>query len=141
MITEFRGQYRWLSNFWPATVTWWKHVYPTVEHAYQAAKTVNEEDRRRIAEAPTAAAAKQIGKTVTQRPDWEEVKVAVMAQLLVQKFAAGGQLAQKLLDTGDQEIVEGNNWGDTFWGVCRGKGQNNLGKLLMKIREDLKKKG
>jgi len=60
-----------------------------------------------------------------------------MTDLVRQKFS-NPQLAKQLLDTKDFELIEGNTWGDTFWGVCSGKGQNNLGKILMQIRNELK---
>lgn len=70
-------------------------------------------------------------------PDFDLIKVEIMRDLLEQKFYPGSDLAGQLMSTGFVDIIEGNTWGDTFWGVCRGKGENHLGKLLMKIRENL----
>jgi N-glycosidase YbiA len=80
------------------------------------------------------------GKRVALRSDWEVVKVGIMEQCLRSKFA-GSELRSLLLSTGDAELVEGNTWNDRFWGVCRGKGQNHLGKLLMRIRSELRAPG
>lgn len=136
-ITKFKGENRFLSNFEPVWVEFEGKEYPSTEHAYQAAKTLVEEEREKIRLKDTAAKAKRAGKTVTMRPDWDKVKLQVMEELIRQKFQRD-DLAEKLLATGDQELVEGNTWGDTFWGVCKGKGENNLGQILMKVRNDLK---
>ena len=132
-ITAFTGDYRWLSNFYSCSVELDGEVYSSVEHAYQAAKTLNLEDRAIIRHAPTAAIAKKLGRKIDIRPDWDKLKVSIMEYLLIQKFN-DTNLKQKLLNTGDAQLIEGNYWGDIFWGVCRGVGENNLGKLLMNIR-------
>lgn len=133
-ITSFSGEYRFLSNFWPSVVTDEEYRYPTVEHAYQAAKTTSASHRRDIAWAPTAGVAKRLGRRVPIRPDWEDVKIDVMRGLLRQKFAEP-TLRAKLLATGTALLVEGNTWGDRFWGQCPvGVGENWLGRLLMEIR-------
>jgi ribA/ribD-fused uncharacterized protein len=72
------------------------------------------------------------------RPDWEQVKILIMTSLVRDKFTRHQDLKEQLLATGDAELIEGNWWGDTFWGVCKGKGENHLGKVLMKVREELK---
>ena len=108
--------------------------YPTVEHAYQAAKTTDGVARERIRRAVTPGDAKSAGGSVTLRSDWDDVKVDVMRDLLVQKFS-DRRLWDWLLETAPLELVEGNTWGDTFWGVCNGEGQNMLGRLLMDIRD------
>jgi ribA/ribD-fused uncharacterized protein len=139
MIDKFTGEYRFLSNFYPATVEMDGEIYPTVEHAYQAAKTTDNDIRAQIRSKPTPGGAKKLGgnrKLVTLRPDWEYVKVSTMENLVRQKFQ-NQDLEAMLVATGDQELVEGNSWNDTFWGVCRGVGDNNLGKILMKIRSEL----
>jgi ribA/ribD-fused uncharacterized protein len=94
------------------------------------------EVRAEIQAAGTPGRAKRMGRKAPLREDWEEIRVSVMTDLVRQKFSLPG-LQRRLLATGDQEIVEGNTWGDVFWGVCRGKGQNQMGKILMKIREEL----
>lgn len=135
-IESFQGEHRWLSNFWPVTVLYEGHLYPSVENAYQAAKLPP--SQRGQFRSCTAGQAKRLGRQGQIRSDWEQSKLRVMEQLIAQKFVAGSDLAEKLLATGDAEIIEGNTWGDTFWGVCRGKGENNLGKLLMARRGDLR---
>lgn len=137
MISEFKGEYRFLSNFWPAVVELDGVEYPTVEHAYQAAKCKHRSDRDWINRAPTPGEAKRRARQVDIRRDWDEIKLRVMESLVRQKFAKD-PLKQRLLDTGEQELVEGNTWGDTFWGVSYGgKGSNWLGRILMDVRAEL----
>lgn len=136
MIDSFNGKYRFLSNFAPCKVQLDGIEYSSTESAYQAAKTLNPEGRRKIREAKTPGEAKKLGRTVYLREDWEEIKLDVMENLLRQKFNQH-DFKKALLNTEDEELVEKNNWGDTVWGVCKGKGQNHLGKLLMKIRKEL----
>lgn len=101
-------------------------------------KTLDINKRRAIANASTPGLAKKMGRSVSLRPDWEDIKDDVMLEGLYRKFA-DDELAEWLLDTGDEELIEGNWWGDRYWGVCNGVGQNKLGKLLMKVREELVK--
>lgn len=137
MIDKFAGSYRWLSNFWSAEVEYDGVRYPTTEHAFQAAKTEDLGQRRHVRKAKTPGEAKKLGRQVTLRSGWESMKDAVMLDLNRQKFR-DPDLREKLLATGDQELVEGNTWGDTYWGVVRGKGKNRLGKILMQIRSELR---
>lgn len=144
-IASFTGDYRFLSNFYEAPVWFVGKQYRTVEHAYQAAKTSDPKQREAVRRAETPGQAKRMGRQVVMRPDWDDVKVNVMHQLLRQKFGVEGlnpsitdKLKNELLATGDAELIEGNHWGDTFWGVCRGEGENHLGKLLMKVRDELR---
>lgn len=137
-ITDFRdnlpeGNFKWLSNFYMVNVDYDGEFYPSTEHAYQAAKTLNLAERREIQEAATCGKAKRLGQKVELRSDWEEIKIEVMRDLLFQKFSYP-DLQDKLLATGDQHLVEGNTWGDRFWGVCEGRGLNHLGRLLMDVR-------
>lgn len=138
MIDSFTGQYRFLSNFYPAWVHYKGIDYPSVEHAYQAQKTDIPSEQVAISKLSTPAQAKRMGRQVKWRRDWDKVKVGVMRDLLQIKFAQQ-ELLQKLLATGDEQLVEGNWWGDRFWGVCHGEGQNMLGKLLMEVREQYAK--
>ena len=84
------------------------------------------------------AEAKRFGRRVRLRLDWEQVKLDIMRQLVADKFARSDELRRRLLATGDAELVEGNAWNDTFWGVCRGRGQNHLGRILMEVRDGLR---
>ncbi len=135
-IDDFSGEYDWLSNFYPSVVILDMLECPTVEHGYQAAKTLLVPERLVVIRMRTPAYAKKAGRKVTMRPDWDKIKIEVMEGLLRQKFARA-DLKQKLIETGQAELIEGNWWGDTFWGSYRGRGYNHLGKLLMKIRDDL----
>ena len=140
-ITAFRGQYEFLSNFFPHPVRVDGETYPTAEHAFQALKTDDPAERRRVREAPAPYAAKRLGKTVTLRDEWNNRRFEVMERVVREKFRAPA-LAAGLLATGDRELIEGNSWRDTTWGCVRAKdgawkGRNELGKILMKIRAEL----
>jgi ribA/ribD-fused uncharacterized protein len=137
-IETFQGQYRFLSNFWPAEVQFEGLTYPDVEHAYQSAKTLDVNLRRQIAALPAPAAAKHAGESFPPRPDWPQIKLAVMEQCVRYKFTHHPDLARQLLDTGNAYLQEGNTWNDRFWGVCGGVGENHLGKILMKVRAELR---
>lgn len=134
-ILEFQGENRWLSNFWPVFVELDGVTFPSIENAYQAAKTFPE--NREDFVWCTAGQSKRLGRKVPMRPEWDEIKIKVMSDLIKQKFKIGSPLAKKLIATGSVNIVEGNTWGDCFWGVCNGKGNNHLGKLLMEQRNFL----
>ena len=136
VINSFRGEYFFLSNFYSCKVVYENIRFPSVEHAFQAAKTLDIESRIALSCAPTAAAAKKGGRAVKLRPDWESVKVQVMLDCLREKFK-NPALRQKLIDTCDSELIEGNNHGDRFWGQVNGEGKNMLGKLLMQVRKEL----
>jgi ribA/ribD-fused uncharacterized protein len=136
MINSFSGEFDFLSNFSPSEVSWAGNLYPTVEHAYQAAKSKDCGVREMFMFYKTPGQAKREGRKIQIREDWEEIKVNVMRTLLIQKFSDPVLLA-KLKATAPHELVEGNWWNDTFWGVCRGTGKNMLGKLLMEIRDNV----
>ena len=132
-IDSFDGEYRFLSNFYP------DDSCETLEHKYQAAKATNAEDYFSVLHAPTPAKAKKQVRAINGWiENWDARKLRVMEQLLREKFS-DEPLRSQLLSTRPHELIEGNWWGDTFWGVDlrTGKGQNHLGKLLMEIREDL----
>lgn len=146
-IYGFFGEYRFLSNFWYVEVQLDGEYYPSTEHAYQAAKTLDPLERRKfrfkikyengepIESTPTCGEAKKLGNSITLREDWEEIKVHIMRDLLEQKFR-NAELRKKLLATEPLYLEETNHWGDRFWGVCNGKGQNILGNLLMELRRE-----
>ena len=136
MIAEFRKKYFFLSNFYHCTITYKGITYSTSEAAYQAQKTLDNEERLRISKLEPELA-KEEGRKLKIREDWEEVKVNEMYEILKIKFTTNPSLAQRLLDTGNEELIEGNDWNDSFWGVCKGQGKNNLGKILMRIRKEL----
>lgn len=138
-IDRFDGtEYEFLSNFYPSEVFYKGMFYPTVEHAFQAAKTLDPREREKIRAASTPGRAKYLGRTTDLRDDWEDIKFEVMEYLVRQKFTPPPRhLWARLLATGDAELIEGNTWGDTIWGVVDGVGENHLGKILMKVRAEL----
>lgn len=143
-IDHFSGPYQFLSNFYAAQVGYEGVEYQTVEHAYQASKTLNLHQRRFIADSRKPGIAKIRGRNVTLRPDWEQLKLGIMEVLVLQKFTRYPDLREKLLRTGDLELVEGNNWNDTFWGVVKQAdgsetGLNHLGLILMNVRQQLRR--
>jgi len=155
-ITEFKGEYHWLSNFHPSWV-WLESdgrstLFPTVENAYQAAKLLKEKDQLLLVGCDPGTA-KQLARRLPTRPGWELRKVEVMLDLLRKKFDPDkesntptssvyngrrvGAMAYRLICTGDKQLIEGNDWQDIYWGVCKGVGENTLGKLLMQVRSEL----
>ena len=140
-ITEFRLDYQFLSNFYPCKVKLMDddNIYPSVEHAYQAAKTINIAQRAIIVIAYNAAEAKRIGKRAQLRLDWDILKLGIMTDLVYQKFSQNNALKTLLLATGDAILIEGNYWGDKYWGVCNNEGKNHLGIILMNTRAALSK--
>ena len=138
MIEKFDGEYRWLSNFWNAPVIYDGYAFPSSENAYQYAKIAPDERTDKDVsdfQFCTAGQSKRKGQKVKIRDDWSAVKLEVMEEILRSKFE-DDLLRWRLCETAPQEIVEGNTWGDVFWGVCDGKGSNHLGKILMKIRKE-----
>ena len=136
-IDAFRGDNRFLSNFWAGDpFTWRDQYWSSAEHAYQAAKCARPEQADRIRLAARPGHAKRLGRQIEMRADWEEVKDGIMADILRHKFQ-DPELRRRLLATGSVPLIEGNTWGDTYWGVCRGVGQNRLGRLLMRLRREL----
>ena len=136
-IKEFFGKYRFLSNFYPVRVVYEGIEYPSVEHAYQAAKSTRVSVKISISKLGTAGQAKRMGKKLKIRGDWDQVKLGIMSRLVHLKFA-NPALRNLLLLTGDRELIEGNYWGDRFWGVCNGEGANNLGLIIMNERRRIK---
>ena len=142
-IISFHGRYRFLSNFFPSPFTsGYPEVleipgtfkFPTVEHAYQSSKPTLPIEQRAIRLAETPGAAKRMGRKSQARPDWDDVKIEVMRYFVEKKFEQNKDLRVMLLSTGPAELVEGNTWNDTFWGVCNGRGENHLGKILADVR-------
>ena len=137
MIKVFDGEYAFLSNFYERKVEYKGITYGSSEAAFQAQKTLDTEERLQFATL-TPSQSKRKGRKVALRPDWEDVKVLTMYEIVRAKFTQNSDLAEKLIATGDEELVEGNYWHDTFWGVCDGVGTNFLGKILMRIRGELR---
>lgn len=135
VIDSFSGDYRFLSNFYAHTVKVDGLVFKTSEHAYQAAKCKFPEDRKEFTFFSAPGIAKRVGRQVAIRDDWEQVKLVEMEKILRVKFA-DQSLKRRLLATAPHDLIEGNTWGDTYWGVCAGVGRNHLGRILMQIRAD-----
>jgi ribA/ribD-fused uncharacterized protein len=135
VIDSFRAEFGFLSNFHEASIWVDGERYPSVEHAYQAAKASNDDVRRIIREARSPGEAKKLGRAVSLPADWDAGKVEVMRRLVRLKFE-NPLLRAMLLATEDVPLVEANSWNDRFWGVCKGTGQNWLGKILMEVRDE-----
>ena len=139
MINEFRGKYFFLSNFYEVPVTYRGITYRNNEAAFQAQK-VSSEDERKTFSALNPSEAKKKGRHVTLRKDvdWDSVKTTYMYEICLAKFSQNEELKNRLLATGDKHLEEGNTWGDRIWGTVNGVGENRLGKILMRVREELK---
>lgn len=135
-INSFRNEYYFLSNFYISPVTYKGVTYSNNESAFQSAKTLNKEIRK-LFETTTPNEAKKLGRVVSLRPDWDRVKYRIMYEIVLAKFTQNKELKEKLLSTGSLYLEEGNTWGDTIWGTVKGKGDNYLGKILMRVREEL----
>jgi len=147
MINNFRGKYEFLSNFYSAEITIDSITYPTGEHAFQAMKVMDRGIQLAVSKAPEPMDAKRMGSRrymekhgIKIREDWDDIRVLIMRGIVYLKFCKHPDLLRQLIETGNEELVEGNWWNDTFWGVCGGIGENHLGKILMEVRENLKLK-
>lgn len=136
-IDSFKGKYFFLSNFFTANVNWEGRTYLNNEAAFQSAKCTNDKMRDKFMNM-NPSQAKAAGRRVNLRHDWEDIKEDVMYEVCLAKFTQNVELGQKLIETGDAILIEGNDWGDKTWGMVNNVGQNKLGKILMKIREELK---
>jgi ribA/ribD-fused uncharacterized protein len=141
-ISKFKGSNLFLSNFYPHEITVWDKTYPSAEHAFQAKKAATEEDHERVRAEKTPFRAKRLAQRIPLREDWTHVKVAVMEEVLRAKFAQPKML-QRLLATGNSTLIEGNDWGDRFFGCVKDEnghwqGESHLGKLLMKLRDEFR---
>lgn len=148
MIDKFEGRFRFLSNFYPCEIEHQGIKYPSVEHFYVAMKVTDQQlingkyytpgdFREMIAKIKEPSIVKKIGSKVKLRKDWSSKKLEFMNWAVREKFK-NAELKDLLLDTGSFQIIEGNTWQDFFWGVCNGKGQNHLGKILMTVRDELR---
>ena len=146
VILAFAGDCDFLCNFYLVPITvqtrdFGTGVYPSVEHAFQAQKARGRGDHDYAGTAPTAAEAKARGRRIALRGDWESVRIDAMRRALLSKFTQHRQLSDKLRATAPAFLIEGNTWGDQFWGMTRNpdtdqwEGQNWLGRLLMAIRD------
>ncbi|MCD8083009.1 MAG: NADAR family protein [Clostridiales bacterium] len=139
MINRFQDEYYFLSNFYPCEMEYNGIRYQNSEAAFQAQKCANRSDRMRFSNL-NASEAKKLGRSVSLRPDWEEIKVGVMREVVRAKFRCNPDLKDKLIETSGEYLEEGNTWGDRIWGTVNGNGANLLGKILMDLREELENK-
>ena len=148
MINRFKDEYYFLSNFYEIPVTYDGITYKNNEAAFQAQKTCSAyqigkgekpySDERLLFKELNASEAKKLGRKISLRPDWEKVKIPIMRDIVYAKFTQNPELREKLINTDDEYLEEGNTWGDRIWGTVNGSGANNLGRILMEIREQLK---
>lgn len=145
VIDSFRGEFDFLSNFSNHGVIVFGRLWKTAEHAYQAAKTNDPNERAWIAMQETPGKAKKAGSKkglngdkITLIDGWDDVKVDIMRIIVRRKFKLNNAIRTKLIATGDAELIEGNWWHDEFWGVCNGRGENHLGRILMELREEFR---
>lgn len=147
MIDKFQGRWYFLSNFYPCEIEHQGIKYPSVEHYYVSMKFNDEQFidgkyytpgdlREIISKMQDPGKVKRFGRKIKLRKDWNTYKLEVMNWGIREKFKSP-KLSELLLSTGDEELIEGNFWNDTFWGVCNSKGQNHLGKILMEVRNEL----
>lgn len=141
-IDWFREEYEFLSNFYPAKLLFEGIVYDNAESAYQAQKLADPQARKQFAHR-YADEAKRMGQALDIRADWEQVKLERMRRIVDAKFTQNPLLAKRLVETGSRRLMEGNYWGDTYWGVDlhTREGENYLGQLLMELRERFQKEG
>ena len=138
VIDSFDGDYRFLSNYFPVQITYDGLTYKSAEAAFQASKCESIEQRRQFTSLDPAQS-KRLGRNVQLRSDWESVKDSIMEDIIRIKFSEYPYLRAQLIETGNAELIDGNTWGDKYWGVDKysGYGQNKLGIILMNVRKEL----
>ena len=137
-VVKFYGYRHPLSNFYKSDFRIGSFIYPTVEHYFQSQKSISHHEKLEIIMADTPKEAKDMGKHVKIKNDWESKRLLYMWKGLGAKFTQNEYLKKYLLDTGDAELIEDSPY-DPFWG--RGKdrnGKNMMGKMLMELRKELK---
>ena len=137
MISNFKGKYFYLSNYYNSPVIYEGIKYKNNEAAFQSMKTLDIKLRKSFSLLEPNEA-KYKGRNIKLREDWEEVKDDIMYNIVLEKFKQNPDLKKRLISTGNEELIEGNSWNDTYWGVCLGHGQNKLGEILMKVRNELR---
>lgn len=138
VIAEFRGAYAFLSNFFSAPITYGGFRFASNEAAFQAQKTTSQKERQRFTRLTDPADAKALGRKMCLRSDWNKIKIRCMYEICMTKFIQHPELLHELEATGNAVLIEGNCWGDRFWGMVNGSGENHLGLILMDIREKLR---
>ena len=137
-IDSFTFGQAYLSNFYYADIEYMGLVYPTNEHAFQAQKNSDPAYQSLVQQARMPNLAKRYGRQIKLREDWEKVKVDIMRNIVMHKFIQNPDLKKKLIDTDNIQLIEGNKWGDKFWGTVDGVGKNYLGIILMDTRKVLR---
>lgn len=133
-IEQFRGQWYFLSNFAITNIEIDGITYLSAENAFQAMKTTDQKLRKAMSQM-LPSEAKKAGRKLNLRPDWDNIKLQVMADIVYKKFDQNPAMRNALLSTGDAHLQERNDWGDIFWGAdLNGVGENHLGKILMTVR-------
>lgn len=132
----FKGDMAWASNFYPSEIMYLGDVFPTAEHLYQMFKTKDPKEREALKACKTAVQVRRLSRKVTLREDWDLMKFDVMRSVQMLKYTNNKELASKLKDTKDEDLVEWNYWGDKYWGKClrTGEGENNLGLILQDVK-------
>ena len=133
----FRDKYWFLSNMYPTKFIENGITYNSSENYYQSHKTDDLILHKQIASV-TPKESKVMGRKVELIKNWDFTKINVMKRALILKFINSNELISMLYATGNIELIEDNTWNDTFWGKYNGKGENNLGKLLMELRDNFK---
>lgn len=141
----FKGEYDFLSNMYPCKIKDELNngvTFKCAEAYFQSLKVRDDSplynELMELFSHMDGYEAKKYGRKVYLRENWEIIKFALMKEVVGAKFRQNRALTQRLINTGDIELVEHNSWGDTFWGVCNGFGKNMLGIILMEIREELR---
>ncbi len=150
MINSFSDRFRFLSNFYPCEINYEGIKYPSVEHFYVAQKIKDDQIvdgkfmpwidiREYISKISSPGEVKRLGRKLQIRKDWDAIKLSIMEYGVNQKFK-NEALQEMLISTRDEELIEGNSWHDNFFGSCQcskcgNSGANNLGKILMKVRD------
>lgn len=137
-LTRFDGFYSCFSNFYLREVKYKDKIYKTKEHAFQCQKATNQKDFDYVFEAPTPFNAKRRARKIKLKESWPLRRIGIMKEIVLEFFKQHKDLRNVLMSTDSAELIEGNDWGDTFWGVCNGEGENHLGKILMEVRDMLR---
>lgn len=137
MITSFRNVHYFLSNMYPCLIVYNNTIYYSAEQAFQAQKTLDENQKALMSRNMDGFEAKRLGRKLKLRKDWIDIKDNIMYEVVKAKFKQNKDLAKLLKETDNEILIEVNTWKDTYWGVCDGKGLNKLGKILMRVREEI----
>lgn len=135
-INQFTGDYEFLSNFYNAPIFFNGLSFQNAEAAFEAQRTDDINVRKRFCRL-SGNKAKALGRRVEERDNWNYEKEDIMRKIVHEKFKTHKELAQKLIATGDEELINVNTWRDSYWGISNGSGKNKLGRILMEIRDEL----